>query len=179
MTPEERDQLIQRFYDGETIGREAEVAERLLEEDPQARQLLEGLRTLSDSIRIDIAEAVADEDFSGFWGDVQQRLPKGPLTLEQGQDREGVVAQPSRPLEAKRRPWLRWIFAPAALAGAAAAVLLMTGPPATAPEQPLAVADHSIVIDALESAGGNVMVQQEHDDLPAIIWFTESESSEG
>ncbi len=178
MTPDERDQLIQRYYDGETIGREAELAERLLDEDPAAMALLDGLRTLSDSIRIDIAEAVAEEDFTGFWGDIQQRLPKGPLTLETGQEPSGVVAQPSRPLEAKPRSWLRWIFAPAALAGAAAAVLMMTNT-TSVPTAPTAIADNSIVIEELESAGGNVMVQQEHDDLPAIIWFSESETSEG
>ena len=43
MTSEERDQLIQRYYDGETIGNESAVAERLLDEDPSARALLESL----------------------------------------------------------------------------------------------------------------------------------------
>lgn len=181
MNIEERDQLIQRYYDGETIGSESALAERVLEEDADARILLEGLRSLSDSIRIDIAEAVAGEDFSGYWTDIRGKLPKGPLTLETGQDareqaRE-LVAQAARPLEARPRFNWRWIFAPLA-AGAALVLVFMPQTPATGPG-PAAVASNAIEIEELESAGAMTFVQQESDAVPAIVWFTETGSEEG
>ncbi len=179
MNPEERDQLIQRYYDGETIGSESALAQRLLEEDPDARMLLEGLRSLSDSIRIEIAEAVAEEDFSEYWTDIRTKLPKGPLTLETGEDTRSqareMVSQAARPLEAKARFSWRWLFAPMA-AGAALLLVFMTQPPA--PVAPTAVADNYIEIEELESAGPMVMVQQESDDVPAIVWFTETDVSQ-
>ena len=179
MNTEERDQLIQRYYDGETIGSEAALAQRLLEEDPEARMLLEGLRSLSDSIRIDIAEAVAGEDFSEYWTDIRGKLPKGPLTLETGEDARSqakeMVAQAARPLEAKTRFSWRWLMAPL-VAGAALALVFMVQTPATS--VPSQVADNHIDIEELDSAGPMVMVQQESDSVPAIVWFTETDATE-
>jgi hypothetical protein len=183
MNTEERDQLIQRYYDGETIGSESALAQRLLDEDPDARMLLEGLRQLSDSIRIDIAEAVAEEDFSEYWTDIRTKLPKGPLTLETGEQARararGMVAQASRPLEAKPRFSWRWVLAPLAL-GAALAVAVVVRPPATAPTPGAAalVAANHIDIEELDSAGPMVMVQQESDAVPAIVWFTETDATQ-
>ena len=179
MNTEEREQLIQRFYDGETIGSESALAQRLLDEDPDARMLLEGLRSLSDSIRIEIAEAVAEEDFSGYWTDIRTKLPKGPLTLETGEEARsrarGMVAQAARPLESKPRLSWRWLFAPLA-AGAALVLVFMVQ--TTGPVPPTPVADNHIEIEELESAGPMVMVQQDSDAEPAIVWFTETSASE-
>lgn len=179
MNTEERDQLIQRYYDGETMGSESALAQRLLDEDPEARILLEGLRSLSDSIRIEIAEAVAEEDFSGYWTDIRTKLPKGPLTLETGQDARSqareMVAQAARPLQSKPGFSWRWLFAPLA-AGAALALVFMVQNPG--PTVPAVVADNHIEIEELESAGPMVMVQQESDAVPAIVWFTETHASE-
>ncbi len=75
MTPEERERLIQRFYDGEVGGEEATWAQRMLQEDPEAKALLDSLQEISDSIKIEIAGAVAEEDFSSFWEGIEGRLP--------------------------------------------------------------------------------------------------------
>lgn len=178
MNTEEREQLIQRYYDGETIGSEAALAERLIAEDPSAAALLDGLRQLSDSIRIDIVEAVAAEDFSDFWTDVRGKLPKGPLTLETGQEdrqraREMVVSA-AEPLATRARPWWRWMLAPAAVMAAVLAVALLRGEPATVPP---ALAS-STVIEEVEATGYLTMVQQESDDLPPIVWFIEMNATE-
>jgi hypothetical protein len=181
MNPEERDQLIQRYYDGETIGSESALAERMLADDPDARILLEGLRSLSNSIRIEIADAIAEEDFSEYWTDIRTKLPKGPLTLETGQDAreqaKQMVAQAARPLEAKARFDWRWLFGPLA-AGAALVLVFALQTPAPAPT-PAALADNHIDIEELESDGPMVMVQQDSDSVPAIVWFTETASEEG
>ncbi len=180
MNTEERDQLIQRYYDGETIGSEAALAERLLADDPEAAALLDGLRQLSDSIRIDIVEAVAAEDFTDFWTDVRGKLPKGPLTLETGQDdreraRE-MVASSAEPLGARSRPWWQWMLAPAAVMAAVLAFALIGGPESTV--APTALADGSSVIEEVESEGQIAMVQPETDDLPPIVWFIEADASD-
>lgn len=170
MTPEEREQLIQRFYDGETIGNEQAQALALLDADADARALLESLQGLTDSVRLDVDEVVAAEDFSDFWSGVQARLPQGPLTLEQGEP--DVVRSPARPLrEGSRARWWMWLAAPLA---AAALVFVALSPGGTRTPSDV-VASNAIVIEDLESAGGSVMVQQESDEVPAIIWFVEGD----
>ena len=82
MSPEERDQLIQRYYDGETVGNEAAQARAILERDPEARELIKELQNLSDKIKVEIEDAVAEEDFSSYWASIQSRLPHGPPTGE-------------------------------------------------------------------------------------------------
>ncbi len=181
LTSEEKDQLLQRYYDGETLGNEAALAEQLLADDPDARAMLDGLRELTDSIRVDVASVVAEEDFTDFWTGIEARLPKGPLTLETGQDPSDVVARPAEPLAVRPRSVWERLWMPA-LATAACGILLMVAlrPGAVPPgvtSLGTTVANNSIVIDELESAGGLVMVQQESADLPAIIWFTESEET--
>ena len=54
MPPSEQEQLIQRYYDGETIGRESELVEEMLRSDPRAQEILDKLVSLSDSIKIDL-----------------------------------------------------------------------------------------------------------------------------
>jgi len=187
MNPTEQEQLIQRYYDGETIGRESELAEKMLREDPVAQQILEGLVQLSGDIQLDLDSVVAEEDFSGYWDTIQKRLPDGPITGEVG----SLASAPANDLLVGRRqrmpaagrPWLTWFLGPSL--GAAAAVLAMAmfvlpglreDEPVPVAELPAAAADHTIDIESIESDGPLVMVMQENADEPAIIWFVESDA---
>lgn len=193
MNSEERDQLIQRYYDGETIGNENAMVERLLEEDPHARDLLSSLRTISGAIRTEVAAAVADEDFSNFWSDVSVRLPKGPLTLETGQDAAKRAQQIADGQLLTREPeelgarspwsWLSGLLGGPGLAVAGAALCLVAlFAPVWSTEDPSAVplagVDQSIEVEEIDSPGAFVMVVQESTDVPAIVWVTET-SDEG
>ena len=193
MTPDERDQLIQRYFDGETLGPESELAERLLDTDPEAQKVLATLRTLSDSIKIDVAGALSEEDFSEYWANIAGRLPEGPLSLAEREDE--LVVAPSAPLPA-RPSFLERIFGGPGLVAAVGAVALVviavvlidpapsgnTGttsdPGADPAPAPMAAVDNSIIIEDIESPSDLVMVQQESDSEPAIIWIVESESSQ-
>ncbi|GEM_PF-1967533 len=191
MTPEERDQLIQRYYDGETLGNEGRQAEALLEADPEARQLLAHLRTMSDAIQTDIALAVAEEDFSSYWTDIHERLPKGPLTLETGEERDrafaaaGDVVVTEVPMAPPRRSLWRMLFGPGLATAGALAVLVAFFAPGTfgldasVPSGPAIATnvDHTVEIEEIDSDGLMVMVTQESAEVPGIIWITESEES--
>jgi len=181
----EQEQLIQRYYDGETIGQESELAEKMLREDPVAQEILEGLLRVSGSIQLDLDSAVAAEDFSGYWDTIQERLPEGPLTgevasLASSAANDVVVGRKQR-LDAPRRSWTSWLLGPSL--GAAAAVLIMSlfvlpgeqdQPASSVAEAPSM--DHTIDIESIESDGPLVMVMQENADEPAIIWFVETDT---
>lgn len=194
MNTDERDQLIQRYYDGETIGNENAVVERLLEDDPQARDMLLSLRTISGAIRTDVAAAVAEEDFSNFWSDVSVRLPKGPLTLETGQDSAKRAQQIAdgkllaREPEAMAAPstwgWLRGLLGGPGLAvvGAALCIVALFAPVWSSSDEsaiPVAGMDQSIDVEEIDSPGTFVMVVQDSADVPAIVWVTETSADEG
>jgi len=183
MTPSEQEQLIQRYYDGETLGRESDLAEEMLRSDPRAQEILENLVCLSDSIKIDLDSVVAQEDFSGYWDKIQSRLPEGPLSGEIAvvgrAANEDVVVRRGQRMTSPSRPWLAWVMGPAL--GAAAAALFMALfvlPAAREDVAPVAVldtpTDHTIDIESIESDGPLVMVMQENSDEPAIIWFVET-----
>ena len=189
MTSEERDQLIQRYYDGETIGNESAVAERLLDEDPSARALLESLRTISGAIRTEVDAAVAQEDFTSFWDDVAVRLPKGPLTLETAQDsareaqrlaaEQNLLRRDPEPIGNGGWAWLRNLLTGPglAVAGAALCLVALFAPVwnAGGDALPLAGMDQSIEVESIDSPGAFVMVVQESSEVPAIVWVTETE----
>jgi hypothetical protein len=185
MNPTEQEQLIQRYYDGETIGRESELAENMLRDDPAAQQILEGLVRLSGNIQLDLDSVVAEEDFSGYWDTIQKRLPEGPptgevATLARASANNVVIGRRQR-MSAPARPWLTWLLGPSL--GAAAAVLAMAlfVLPGLREDRAVQVAelpvlmDHTIDIESIESDGPLVMVMQENADEPAIIWFVESD----
>jgi len=186
MNPTEQEQLIQRYFDGETIGRESELAEKMLRDDPAAQQILEGLVRLSGSIQLDLDSVVAEEDFSGYWDTIQKRLPEGPITgevatLASASANDVVIGKRQR-MSAPVRPWLTWFLGPSL--GAAAAVLAMAffvlpglrdDEGAQVAELPALSTDHTIDIESIESDGPLVMVMQENADEPAIIWFVESD----
>lgn len=193
MNNEERFQLIQRYYDGETIGNENAVVERLLEEDPEARDLLASLREISGAIRTEVAAAVAEEDFSNFWSDVSTRLPKGPLTLETGQeaarraqqiaDGNLVVREPEALEAPSAWGWLRNLLTGPglAVAGAALCLVALFAPVWNGDESavPVAGIDQSVEVEEIDSPGTFVMVVQESADVPAIVWVTETSADEG
>jgi hypothetical protein len=181
----DQEQLIQRYYDGETIGQESELAEKMLREDPVAQEILEGLLRVSGSIQLDLDSAVASEDFSGYWNTIQERLPEGPLSGEVASlastSANDVVMGRKQRMNAPKRPWTAWLLGPSL--GAAAAVLVMSlfVFPGDRNEQDVSVAelpamDHTIDIESIESDGPLVMVMQENADEPAIIWFVETDT---
>ncbi len=173
ITTQERDELIQRYYDGETIGREVELAEKLLQTDPEAQVLLKSLQDISNSISVDIAQALAGEDFSSYWSNIEARLDDAPATVEP--DSDVVVARQAAPIPSV--PWFRRLFTPAFGAVALAALVavavipnLGTSPSPTGPG-PLS---YSVEIEEVESAGPLVIVQEATDSAPSIVSFTES-----
>ncbi len=185
MTPSEREQLIQRYYDGETIGRESELVEEMLRTEPEAQEILEKLVMLSDNIKIDLGAAVAAEDFSEYWDNIQRRLPEGPLSGEVATVADAassaVVMRKGRRMAPPRRPWLAWVLGPALGAAAAALIMALFVLPASRQQAPAPVAevvapDHTIEIDSIESDGPLVMVMQENSEQPAIIWFVETDA---
>lgn len=183
MSPEERDQLIQRYFDGETIGNEAAQAERLLAEDPAARELLESLKDLSDSFKAEVAHAVEAEDFSAWWGDIADRLPDGPPTLDTLDTdlalngfAEGVVRSEAAPLQGPSGlAWLRQVlFGPGlVVAGLAAVLMALFAPPTWLQEAAPALVDYHVEIESIDSDGDLVMVTQENEDTPLIVWVNE------
>jgi len=185
MTFSVREQLIQRYYDGETIGRESELVEEMLRTEPEAQQILERLVMLSDNIKIDLGAAVAEEDFSQYWDNIQSRLPAGPLSGEVSTvaDAAGpapVVMRKGRRMTPPQRPWLAWVLGPALGAAAAALIMALFVVPASRSPEPVPLAevaapDHTIEIESIESDGPLVMVMQENSEQPAIIWFVETD----
>jgi anti-sigma factor RsiW len=179
MTPEERDQLIQRYFDGETLGAEAARAERLLDEDPAAVEQLAVLRTLSDSIKIDVAGALADEDFSNYWANISEGISDDPAALIESSNT--IVAEPLQPIAGPPGLFDR-LFGWAGLAAAAGAAALIAvgiltrgGPLVDPGGTQIAAIDHTIIVEEIESPGPLVMIQQEDASEPAIIWIVESD----
>lgn len=170
MTPEERDQLIQRYYDGESIGAEAAQAEQLLQTDPEAKAMIESLRDISDSIQVDLAQALAREDFSTYWDDIAGRLPTGVPTADPD---EVVVARTPEAIGEPRRPWYRWFMSPAFGAVAVAALVAVAVlPNMTEPE--LAPVSFAVEIEEVETSGAMVVIQEASATSPAIVSFQES-----
>ena len=173
MTSEERAQLIQRYYDGETIGGEAALAEKLLDTDPEAQKLLQSMQSLSNSIRVDIDEAIAREDFSSYWDDIAARLPSSVPTLDDG---SGDVVVARGGLQARTRPWWRraW-FGPAFAAAAVAAVVAVAVlPNVQNPSADFGPLSYAVEIEEVESDGPLVIIQEATAAAPSIISFNES-----
>lgn len=179
MTIEERDQLIQRYFDGETLGNEAARVERMIDEDPAAAEQLAVLRTLSDSIKIDIAGALAEEDFSDYWANISERLSDESVALSESAD--SIVAETLQPISGPPSLFERLFgWAGLAAAGGAAALIavgiLTRGGPLVDPGSvQVAAIDHTIVVEEIVSPGPLVMIQQEDGSEPAIIWIVESD----
>lgn len=173
ITTRERDELIQRYYDGETIGREVELAEELLASDPEAQAMLKSLQDISNSISTDIAQALAGEDFSSYWASIEERLPATPPTVEP--DGDVVMARPPGPIPVA--PWWQRLFTPAFGAVAVAALIALAVLPnlGTAPTPtefgPLS---YAVEIEEVDSSGPMVIVQEATDSAPSIVSFTES-----
>ena len=179
LTPEERDQLIQRYFDGETLGAESSQAERLLKEDPEAAELLATLRTLSDSIKIDVAGALAEEDFSEYWTNIAEGIADDGVAVTREAD--SIVAKSAEPLAAPPSLFQR-LFGWSGLAAAAGAAALIAfgvlnvGDSSVSGDSvPLAAVDHTMIVEEIESPSSLVMVQQENSEEPAIIWIVESD----
>jgi len=173
ITRQDREELIQRYYDGETIGREVEAAEQLLESDPAARKLLQSLQQISKSISLDVTQALESEDFSSYWESIQERLPDSPPSLESAAD--VVVGRPAPVLAGTAAPWFRRLFTPAfgglALAALVAVAVIPNLGPAPTDLGPLS---YAVDVVEVESEGPMVIVQEATETAPSIVSFTES-----
>ena len=164
MTRREQRELVQRWFDGEALGAEDHIASRLVADDPDARGWLEMMEGLADGVREDVQSAVEQEDFSGYWGAIADRLPEGPVTLEREAD---VLRVPPTEIKRRRRG-LAWLLRPAAALTVAllAALLLQIAPTSTPP---------SYVVEIIEvESGGAVVVQEATLDSPSMVSFVES-----
>jgi anti-sigma factor RsiW len=182
-THEERQKLIQRYFDGETLGNEARLAEELIDADPALAAELESLKVISGAVRTELAAVVAQEDFTSYWDDIEKKLPKGPLTLnaEEGtRQGKGAMVRTTAPATEPSMLWLRRILVGPVLAagGLALAVLAFgIGDRATSPGggPGLARVDQTLEVESVESEGEMVMVVQDDTSVPAIVWFTEGQ----
>ena len=181
MTSEEKERLIQRYFDGETLGQERALAERLVEEDPAAAEVLARLRTLSDSIKIDLEAVLAEEDFSEYWNNIAGRLEESsdiPVVAP------GVVAAPQQEMVAPRSFFDRLFGSMGLAAAGAAAALILVGVFTKAPESSsssgmeIAAVMPMSTIDEVESPSQLVMVNQDSQDEPAIVWIVETDISQ-
>lgn len=183
-THEERQKLIQRYWDGETLGNEARLAEELLENDPELAMEFESLKAISGAVRTDLAVAVSEEDFSSYWDDIEKKLPKGPLTIDAEEGTSEVknhVIRTTAPLQESPFAWVRrWLVGPGLVFGGLAVALIAfdfrqpAGPGATA-STGFAQVDQTLEVESVESDGEMVMVVQDDPSVPAIVWFTESQ----
>lgn len=166
MSRREQRELIQRWHDGEALGVEVRQAARLVDDDPDARAWLDSLEDLAGSVRDDLMTAVEQEDFSGYWDAISQRLPAGPLTRSP----EGEVLRHAPAAIRRRRPTLRWLLRPAAvLATVLVAALLLHLTPEPGPP--------SFVVEIIEvNSDGAVVVQEATLDTPVMVSFVESAS---
>lgn len=180
MTSEEKERLIQRYFDGETLGQERALAERLVEEDPAAAEVLARLRTLSDSIKIDLEAVLAEEDFSQYWNNIAGRLGESsdvPVV------EPGVVAAPEQEMVAPRSLFDRLFGSMGLATAAAAAAIILVGVFTRAPETSSSGLEVAAVmpmstIDEVESPSELVMVNQDSQDEPAIVWIVETDISQ-
>ena len=166
MTRREQRELVQRWFDGEALGAEERVASRLVADDPDSRDWLELMERLADGVRSDVEVAVQQEDFSGYWDSIADRLPAGPLTL---QSDDQVLRQAPAAI-ARRRRGVRWLLRPAVafLAVLLAALWLRAAPPAS----PVSYVVEIIEVDSSSAA----VVREATLDTPSMVSFVESPS---
>lgn len=132
MKPTPDSELLSLYLDGELSPAETAEVERLLAEDPAARQLLQELRALSAAIR-DLPTYQLDEDLS------QQVLREAEWRVLT--ERSGEPAAPNRWQKLRRYLRPRNLLWPAVAAAAALLIALRTpeGPKQVAQDDPPAV----------------------------------------
>jgi negative regulator of sigma E activity len=98
MSELDREELISAYLDGELAGQDLARAERLLAEDPDARQLLAELESLRHSLRSLPWERLPD-DFS-------RRTVERAYQAAQGEEQHIAIVAPDKPARGDgREPW--------------------------------------------------------------------------
>ena len=125
-------QLLERYYDGELEGRARRRVEEHLADSPEDRAALERLASLSAAMGEAREEQLAGVSFDGF----EKRVLNGLERTEPAGGLERLRVWVAEVLEHRRRIWVP----SAAIAGAAAAMLLViplvTGAPAAPATMP-------------------------------------------
>ena len=67
-------ELVHRYFDGELSADELMMVERLLEDEPEARAVLDQLRQIGHVARVEALSASYQEDFSNWWDAVEQQM---------------------------------------------------------------------------------------------------------
>jgi hypothetical protein len=173
----ERDELVQRFLDGDLTPEEAMGAREMLASDPELRREADSYRRLGDLLR----EAAGAQDEAGEL-DVQWEKVAGRLD-----DRRVDEGDPGRAAvwvsEFVRHRKRYWIPAAGAVAAAAAALVIMLGAP-DVPEVPLdlekATVLRSRVTDISLGTASTMVIEVETDGggTAAILWVTADEDAE-
>ncbi len=126
-------ELVHRYFDGELNADEVMMVERLLEDEPEAREILAQLRRIGHVARTEALSASYQEDFSNWWDAVEQQIEfpsleptvdsdpirhVGPISILEGEIHESP--------RAGSRRWLAVLIALLVIAGTLGAFLLMT-----------------------------------------------------
>jgi len=113
---------LQAYVDGELdSSRRAEV-ERVLASDAEARQLVEGLRQLSELVRSHEPTAKVPESREFYWSQIQKRI----AAAESAENR-------NRPQASSALQWLRWLAPALGVAAVAVMIALPTREAAVGP----------------------------------------------
>jgi len=128
-------ELVHRYFDGELSAPEQGRVDALLRDEPEARRVLEYLRSIDRAARNELLSASAEEDFTDWWDHVEQQMTSP--SLEPQTDADPVLRAAGTlsvvdgglggaPIEQAPRPTRGWLvalaFATVAL-GTAAGVL--------------------------------------------------------
>lgn len=174
----ERDELLQRFLDGDLAPEEASGAREMLASDPDLRKEAESYRRIGDLLR----EAAGAHDESGelesMWESVSGRL--GERRVDEGDPSASRVWVGEFVRHRKRY----WIPAAGAIAAAAAALVIMLQAPEVpdvALDMDTAAALRSRVTDISLGTASTMVIEVETDGggTAAILWVTADEDGEG
>jgi hypothetical protein len=160
-----REELLNRLYDGELEGAEAEALRATLSDEEE--QALAALADLGALVRNSVT-AEANEQPLDLWAAIEEKLGQG----RDGQPPEEKDSEPQgKVLPMRRKLGLRISAVVTALAAAASLLLWM---------RPLPVSNRCDV-EELEVAGSNAMVltvPDDRGDTTTVIWFEHQQDDE-
>ena len=163
-----REELLNRLYDGELEGAEAEALRATLSDEE--KQALAALADLGALVRNSVT-AEANEQPLDLWAGIEEKLGQPPLEKDVGKDVDKDVEPQGKVLPMRRRLGLRISAAVTAAAAAASLLLWM---------RPLPVSNRCDV-EELEVAGSNAMVltvPDDRGDTTTLIWFEHQQDDE-
>ena len=172
-----RDELVQRFLDGDLTPEEASDAREMLASSPELRRDAETYRRLGDLLREAAGEQERGSDLESLWEQVAGRLDEKHV----GEDDPGVSTVWLTEFVRHRKRY--WVPAAGAIAAAAATLLVML----SAPEVPEVAIDldkasalRSRVTDISLGTASTMVIEVETDGggTAAILWVTADEDAD-